>query len=220
MITTLFTSYLCNGDEPIVQDILLKWKTLNPNYDIIYFSDSDVEEFFKETPYFNVYKKMKNGVAIADFFRICYINKYGGIWFDIDIEPFKLDIANKHRVQLFDLGYGNISYMLIGGSCNQKLFDDVIKVVINNINKNIPIKYQHVLDITGPRVIQNIIFKELNIKNIDGCFKGGKKEQIYLKNTEYEFSYTRINIKTTKTNIYKLLQQKYNKKQYYLYNFL
>lgn len=82
---------------------------------------------------------MKNGVAIADFFRICYINKYGGVWFDIDLEPVKLNITNVHNVQLFDCGYGNISYMLIGGMKNQKIFNDVINEVIKNIERNINI---------------------------------------------------------------------------------
>ena len=73
---TIFTSYKCNGDEPIIQNILGKWKTLNPSLNVLYFSDNDVDIFFKETEYYDIYKKMKNGVAIADFFRICYINKY------------------------------------------------------------------------------------------------------------------------------------------------
>lgn len=208
---SLFTSYLCNKEEPLIQDILLKWKSLNPDFNILYFSDSDVQNFFKETPYFNIYKKMKNGVAIADFFRICYINKYGGFWFDIDLEPFQVNITNEHNIQLFDCGYGNISYMFIGGMPNQKLFNDVINEVIENIKRNTPNKYQHILEITGPRVIQNIIFKKMNIKNVDGNFKARDKPHLYLTNTDYEFNYSRINIKNTKTNIYILLQKKYNK---------
>lgn len=43
-----------------------------------------------DTTYYNTYKKMRNGVAIADLFRICYIHKFGGYWFDIYIEPTKL----------------------------------------------------------------------------------------------------------------------------------
>lgn len=217
---TLFTSYLCNKEEPLVQDILLKWKSLNPNSNILYFSDSDVENFFKETPYFDIYNKMKNGVAIADFFRICYINKYGGFWFDIDLEPFQVNITNDHNIQLFDCGYGNISYMFIGGRSNQKLFNDIINEVINNIKRNIPNKYQEIMEITGPRIIQNIIYKKMNIKNFDGNFKAQDKPQIYLTNTDYEFNYSRIHIKNTKINTYILLQKKYNKKPYSFYNFI
>ena len=79
----LFTSYLCNENDVILQEILDEWKSLNPEYEVLYFSDSDVEEFFKDTPQYETYSKMRNGVAIADFFRICYINKFGGYWFDL-----------------------------------------------------------------------------------------------------------------------------------------
>jgi mannosyltransferase OCH1-like enzyme len=217
---TLFTSYLCNKEEPLIQDILTKWKLLNPNFNILYFSDLDVETFFKETPYYDTFKKMKNGVAIADFFRMCYINTYGGFWFDIDLEPFKVNVTKQHNIQLFDCGYGNISYMFIGGLPNQKLFCDVITDVVKNITNNIPNKHQHIMEITGPRVIQNLIFKKMNIQNSDGCFKASNEEQIYLTDTEYKFHYNRINIENTKTNIYKQLQEKYKKKQYYHYNFV
>jgi mannosyltransferase OCH1-like enzyme len=217
---TLFTSYLCNREEPLVQEILLKWKSLNPDCNILYFSDDDIKNFFKETPYFDIYKQMKNGVAIADFFRICYINKYGGFWFDLDLEPFHVTISKEHNIQLFDCGFGNISYMFIGGMANQKLFYDIINQVTENIKRNIPNKYEHVIEITGPRVIQNIIFKKMNIKNFDGNFKAPDKPKLYLTNTDYEFNYCRLVIKSIKTNTYKQLQKKYNKKTYQKYNFV
>lgn len=220
MIKTLFTSYLCGREETIIEYILSSWKEKNPDFDILYFSDSDVKEFFKNSPYFDTYKKMKNGVAIADFFRICYINKYGGFWFDLDLEPFTVNIKKEHSIQLFDCGYGNISYMFIGGLPNQKLFNDVIIQVIKNIENNIPNKHQHIMDITGPRVIQNIIFKEMNIVNVDGCLKAQEEPRIILTNTDYEFNYNKVYIKNTKTRIYNLLQQKYKKKQYHHYNFV
>ena len=217
---TLFTSYLCSNEEPIIQDILLQWKILNPSYEILYFSDDDVEKFFKSTPYFDIYKQMKNGVAIADFFRICYINKYGGFWFDIDIEPFQLNITNDNNINLFDCGFGNISYMFIGGKPKQQLFNDVINKVIENIENNIPIKCQQIMEITGPRIIQNLLLGKLDIVNKDNNFKGTQDEIIYLKNTEYEFCYSCVQLNTTKTSIYKLLQQKYKKKNYQYYNFV
>ena len=34
----LFTSYMCNENDDIVQTILRKWKELNPSFKIFYFS--------------------------------------------------------------------------------------------------------------------------------------------------------------------------------------
>ena len=217
---TIFTSYKCSSNEPIIQNILTHWKLLNPSLNILYFSDADVDTFFKETEYYNTYKKMKNGVAIADFFRICYINKYGGYWFDLDITPVKLNLPKEGKIHLFDVGYNNISYMFIGGSPNQKLFNEVINKVIINIENNSVKKHQHIMDITGPRVIQNIICNKLNIVNKDGCLVGVNTPKKYLVNTDYEFIYSKIKLQETKTNEYKLLQKQNNKMPYQHYNYI
>jgi mannosyltransferase OCH1-like enzyme len=216
----LFTSYKCEKVDEYIQIILNQWALLNPSYKILYFSDKDVDIFFKETEYYNTYKLMRNGVAIADFFRICYINKFGGYWFDIDLEPIKIDIPDNGSVHLFDAGYKNISYMFIGGKPNQTLFKDVIKQVNKNILNNIKIKHQHVLNITGPRIIQNLICSKLQINNIDGCLIGCDIPKIYLQQSEYEFVYKKLHFKTTKTQIYNLLQNKYGKKSYQMYNYV
>ena len=76
------------------------------------------------------------------------------------------------------------------------------------------------MEITGPRIIQNLLFEKLDIVNKDNNFKGTKDELIYLKNTDYEFCYRNIKLITTKTNTYRLLQQKYKKKNYQYYNFV
>ena len=216
----IFTSYKCDADEPIIQSILGKWKMLNPSIKVLYFSDVDVEIFFRETDYFETFSKMKNGVAIADFFRICYINKYGGYWFDLDITPVQLNLPEDGNIHLFDAGFNNISYMFIGGNPHQRLFNEVIHKVITNIENNIPKKHQHVMDITGPRVIQNILCHKLKIDNKDGCLIGTTTPKIYLRNTDYEFTYVKIELQDTKTNEYKLLQNKNNKMNYQYYDFL
>ena len=59
----------------------------------------------------------------------------------------------------------------------------------------------------------------MNIINKDGCFPGSD-EKIYLKNTNYEFSYKFINITNVKTKLYNELQKKYNKLPYCQYNFI
>lgn len=217
----LFTSYKIDSNNTLVQKILLKWQNLNPKYSIKYFSDKDVYEFFKGTQYFDTFSKMKNGVAIADFFRINYIQKYGGYWFDFDLEPIKVELPNYGKIHLFDSGYKNISYMFIGGAPNQKLFEEIIIKVNNNIIDNLKIKKQHVLEITGPRIIQSIIMPKLNKSNLDdGILEAGKNPTTFLENSDYEFVYQRISFINTKTEEYKLLQIQNNQKPYQCYNYI
>ncbi len=217
----LFTSYSCDKNDNILNNILLKWKKMNPTFEVKYFSDLDVLDFFKNhTNYYDIVSKMKNGVALADFFRICYIQKFGGYWFDLDLEPIKINTPLIGNIHLFDCGYGNISYMFLGGKQNQILFNEVIKNVFENIKVQLNKKTKHILDITGPRIIQNIIFNYLNIENKDNNFIGNLLPKIYLKNTEFEFVYQKSEIKNHKSNLYKNLQEKYNKKAYQYYNYI
>jgi hypothetical protein len=54
----------------------------------------------------------------------------------------------------------------------------------------------------------------------NGSLIGIDESVTYLENTEYEFEYQKIQFKTFKTQIYNKLQLKYNKKNYYEYNFI
>ena len=207
----LFSSYMCHGSEPMVQSILNKWKELNPTFEVKYFSDEDVKHFFEKSDFYSVYNGMVNGVAIADFFRICYIYKYGGYWFDLDLVPTKIEdkIPIEGNVHLFDIGFGNISYMFIGGASGQVLFKNLIENVSLNIITQKKKKTKSVIDITGPRVIQNMICKKIGIINKDGNLKGTSEAEIILKDTEFEFAYKLVNLKNEKLDTYVKLHKKY-----------
>lgn len=110
--------------------------------------------------------------------------------------------------------------MFIGAAPNQSLFNDIIDQVIVNINNNIPNKIQHVMDITGPRIIQNIICDDLKIKNNDGCLIGTDESKLFLSGSNREFLYTKIYLSNIKTQQYKQLQAKYKQLSYQFYNYI
>ena len=226
MKKVLFTSYKCDGTNPIIESILNEWRELNPTYEVLYFSDEDVRAFFKETPYHDTVSRMRNGVAIADFFRVCYIYKCGGYWFDLDLQPTKIDIPEHGDVHLFDVGYKNISYMLMGANVDELLF----KEATENTNQNIlnansfrssnRLSAEEHMQIHGPRVIQNIICPKLNLENKDGCLPGPPSPTVYLEGTDYEFLYSKLHIKNKKTQKYKELQKGHGQKHYEAYNYM
>lgn len=82
--------YLCYKTKNIDKEILDKWKILNPKYTIHFFDDDDCENFLKNNyhKYFiNIFRHLKDGPIKSDFWRICILNIYGGVYCDIDIEP-------------------------------------------------------------------------------------------------------------------------------------
>tara|TARA_B100001093_G_C26787485_1_gene997347 strand:- start:727 stop:1545 length:819 start_codon:yes stop_codon:yes gene_type:complete len=216
----LFTSYCCNVDDEIIQQILKEWRQLNDDFEVKYFADEDIDKFFlEETKYFDVYSKLKNGVVKADFFRISYLNKFGGYWFDIDLEPFKVIYPKKGKVHLFDCGFGNISYMFIGGVKNE-IFEETLRNVANRIKQNLPHKLTGVMEISGPRVIQSILSKKIGFKLKDQKFIGRRKSKTFLEGSKYEFVYMRQNNRKVKSSLYERLQKKYNKLSYDDYDYI
>ena len=216
----LFTSYCCEKNEVLVTSILNNWSNINKDFAIKYFSDKDLEIFFqKHQQYQDTFEKLRNGVAKADFFRLVYMHEYGGYWFDFDLKPFRVLTPERGRIHLFDMGYRNISYMFKGGIPN-KLFEETLKKVSSNIDRSYPIKKEHIIDITGPKVIQKILSEKLGFNLIDGKFKGKLNSKTFLQNTPYEFEYMcQLNMQL-KSKIYQELQKKYKKKNYYEYDYI
>ena len=82
--------FICHQNIECLRMTYHKWKTLNPNYEIYLFDDSMCEQFllnkYSELHY-NVFKFIPDGPIKSDFWRLCVLYKYGGIYVDADINP-------------------------------------------------------------------------------------------------------------------------------------
>lgn len=64
-------------------------KRLNSDKDILFFTDNDVVSFLSkeyDSSYVDFFNSLNLGCTKGDFFRYCYLLKYGGYYCDIDIE--------------------------------------------------------------------------------------------------------------------------------------
>ena len=85
------TLYFCNKTLDNMETYSNNWKRLNPEYDIKLYDDEMCEQFlFNEYGqlYLDIFKFLKDGLIKADFWRLCVLYKYGGVYSDIDNEPF------------------------------------------------------------------------------------------------------------------------------------
>jgi mannosyltransferase OCH1-like enzyme len=92
-------------DEKIPKVIYLSYKTKNipdyiipnikkiyPDYEIKLYDDNDCRKFLLDNYgklYVDIFDFLKDGPIKADFWRICVLYKYGGIYFDLDLEHLK-----------------------------------------------------------------------------------------------------------------------------------
>jgi hypothetical protein len=82
--------YLCYKDLNILKEYSKKWKDLNPEYNINLYDDKMCEIFLLEHYGENFYKLfhfIRDGPIKADFWRVCILYKFGGVYADADIEP-------------------------------------------------------------------------------------------------------------------------------------
>ena len=171
-----------NKIELVPNKVFDKWRIMAPGYKIIFFSFKDAA-YFLEKCFNKDYKKYFNKTTYAayksDFFRICFLYKYGGIYSDIDNDP--LININKYYNP-----YNNVKFMtalsLNNNSFAQALIistrknpcvkcglDEYINIYTRLENSKTCSKNYDGNDLGGTRIMYRTIVKLLsdnkNIKN-------------------------------------------------------
>ncbi|NNJ98170.1 MAG: glycosyl transferase [Gammaproteobacteria bacterium] len=114
---------------------------------------------------FENYSKLQIGAAQADFWRVLILQKYGGIYLDIDahlIWPLSSIINPDHDELYISSRRGNINNYFIASKHNSVHLEKIINLVMKNINEN---KLNNVYDLTGPGVFNAVLdAEEVNTK--------------------------------------------------------
>mgnify|MGYP000985786126 FL=1 len=131
-------------------------KKYNSDYQYIFFSDDDIENFLKENypEYYETYSKLPVKIQKIDFFRYIAVYHYGGFYFDLDITgmyPLKelLDYEcvfpvdqnipkNKcNRRRLKKYCKANMDILLGQYAFGARQYNPFIKLLIDTIHNNI-----------------------------------------------------------------------------------
>lgn len=84
------TIYFCYKDLDVMKKYTDNWKKINPEYDIMIYDNEMCEQFLLDTygeTHRAIFNFLQDGPIKADFWRICILYKYGGIYSDIDNQP-------------------------------------------------------------------------------------------------------------------------------------
>lgn len=224
----VFMTHKFEFDElpKIIKDNMEKIKSMNPDYEIRYYSNTDAEKFIQENypEYLDDYKTLVPGAYKADLLRLLLLYEYGGIYNDIGhiyLQPISKFISNEKLIVCKDKGVGGIpEYYLhnaiIASVPNHPMIKKAIDVVIENIRNrfygDIP------LEPTGPGAFGkafNIHFERTVETPIDtGMFDHETKILNHTKDWIDDIDGTKI-IKTKFDNYYETIYPGGMDKEYY-----
>ena len=83
--------YICYKNLEELKEYSSIWKELNPEYTLHLYDDQMCIDFLEKeySPlHAEIFKYIPSGPIKADFWRICILYRYGGLYVDADIEPF------------------------------------------------------------------------------------------------------------------------------------
>jgi mannosyltransferase OCH1-like enzyme len=82
--------YMCDKTLNHIKIYSQNWKKLNPGYYIFLYDNLGCQKFLKKyysDMHVDIFNFIPDGPIKADFWRVCIIYKYGGLYIDADIEP-------------------------------------------------------------------------------------------------------------------------------------
>ena len=149
------------------------WKTLNPEWKHILWSDQELDEFVAQhyPDFLTVYRSYKMGVQRADAARYLLLHHFGGVYTDIDTECLmSLDIfANEDRIVFCNEPSAHSGNYITSRSLERLIFNGTIVSPANhpfwlelleNLERN---RFSSmVLDSTGPIVLSATAQKHHN----------------------------------------------------------
>lgn len=184
--------YMCYKKLDKIKIYSKNWKKLNPEYEIKLYDDELCKEFLLNEYsqlHLDIFNFLQDGPIKADFWRICIINKYGGLYVDADIEPLvplKNYISDSDTFMTCISGNFNknrLEYQLnphiILSNKNNIFLQNSINRYIKAYNKNKPYSYWD-WSICKLFTIDGIEKKESQI-----LFKHGEKIKLLLEKNDF-----------------------------------
>ena len=173
--------YMCHKELTFIRIYSQFWKKLNPEYEIHLYDNLLCEQFlFKEfgKMHQDIFRFIPDGPIKADFWRICVLFKYGGVYVDSDIEPIvPLCEFIDENVELATCisYYDEYNPHFIVCNAGNELLKKAIYVYLDLYAS------RSVYDYWKWSICKIFSIPELNDKKEDGIYMVGDKKYILLK---------------------------------------
>lgn len=137
-------------------------RLMSPTFEYRFMITADRADFIKEhysNEIFEAYSKLQIGAAQADLWRLLVLQKYGGVYLDIDahlVWPINLIIKSDYRELYITTKHGEISNYFIASQRDNAHLESMIRLVLKNIQEN---SIKNVYDMTGPGVFNEVLDK-------------------------------------------------------------
>lgn len=185
---TLFTSHKPPFEElpACLKKNLETMRDMNPDLTFVYFSDAEVDAWMRanaSASEIQAFDQLEIGAARADLFRIAYMFHTGGVWVDADLPALRISArsALSARLELFDMGFENLSYILIGCTSGHPLLRKTLDMIVERVRG---VESARTVSMTGPHVLQDAF------KIMYGRDSKAQQFGLFYSKTPQEFRYS------------------------------
>lgn len=153
------TNYTDRVTLPVYLNYLFN-RVMAPTFEYRFMITEARADFIREHyngAIFDSYSKLQIGAAQADFWRLLVLQKYGGVYLDIDahvVWPLGLIVRPEHEELYITTKRGEISNYFIASKPDNPNLARMIDVVMKNIAED---RHKNVYELTGPVVFNRVL---------------------------------------------------------------
>lgn len=166
---------------------LLSFKFRNPDYDFVYWDDSDIDNFLKQffwdKKIYEVYEKAEFGITRSDIFRLCVIKIHGGLYFDmkssftaplskLEFMRNKLYLIREPHLDIVpsdilnsNTGGKYVGNWFMGGCVDPPVVEEILNYIVADFHKFDELRARFglvkaVWETTGPRMLTRFFIEK------------------------------------------------------------
>lgn len=187
-----YIHYCWFGDKPfpkLGQKCLESWKKYLPDYEIIKWSEENVD--LNECPFIKEAYENKKWAFVADYARAKALKEYGGIYFDTDMEVIK-NIDHLFKGNTF-LGIEDTGYVAVGVWYEKEANGALPTKLLNVYQSMKKFDMDNISQLAIPILLSGVL-KEYGLQEKTGGIQTLENDiYIYPREYFYPYSYDRTN---------------------------